>query len=88
MRKTIPVAQRVLGENNELMLLVRWNHARAIYDDPGATLDDIREAVAMLEDSARTARRVLGGANPIASAMEDDLRRARIVLAIREALSP
>ena len=32
--------------------------------DPGATLDDLREAVATLEETAPTARRVFGGAHP------------------------
>ena len=38
------------------------DYAQALYKDPGATLDDLREAVAELEDTERTARRVLGGA--------------------------
>ena len=33
--------------------------------DDGATLDDLREAVTTLEETARTARRVLGGAHPV-----------------------
>ena len=34
------------------------------YEDPGATLDDLRDAVTTLEDTARIARRVFGGAHP------------------------
>ena len=44
---------------------MRSLYTRAIYEDPAATLDDLREAVNMLEDAGRTARRVLGGAHPI-----------------------
>ena len=64
-RKVIPVARRVLGERNELMLGMRWNYAKALYLDDGATLDDLHEAVTTLEDTERTARRVLGGAHPL-----------------------
>ena len=64
MRKTVPVARRVLGERHDLTLRMRWHYAMALYKDAGATLDDLREAVATLEDTERTARRVLGGAHP------------------------
>ena len=87
-RKVMPVARRVLGESKDLTLGMRMNYARALYNDRGATLEDLREAVTTLEEIERTARRVLGGAHPIASAMEDDLRRARAVLATRERQSP
>ena len=49
-----------------------------------ATLDDLREAVEMLEDTERTARRVLGGAHPLTEDIELELRRARSVLSARE----
>ena len=52
-------------------------YAEALYNDAGATLDDLREAVTTLEDATRTARRVLGGAHPLTSAIEGDLRNAR-----------
>jgi len=41
LRKTIPVARRALGENNELTLKMRWIYAIALYKD---TLDDLCEA--------------------------------------------
>ena len=31
MRKTIPVARRVLNEGNDLKLMMRWNYAKALY---------------------------------------------------------
>ena len=52
--------------------------------DPGATLDDLREAVTTLEDVERTARRVFGGAHPITAGIELRLREARAALAARE----
>ena len=59
-------------------------YATALYMDPCATLDDLREAVATLEDSERTARRVFGGAHPIVMGVEDDLQDARAALRARE----
>ena len=83
LRKTIPVARRVLGESNETTLKMPWHYARALYEDTGATLDNLREAVTTLEETARTARRVLGGTHPLTSAIEGDLRESRA--ALREA---
>ena len=84
MRKNIPVARRVLGESNELTLKMRWIYARALYGDPDATLDDLREAVTTLEDADPIARRVLGSAHPTTGGIEDDLRKSRAVLRARE----
>ena len=53
--------------------------------DPGATLDDLREAVTTLEETERTARRVFGGAHPTHNGIEADLRNARAALRAREA---
>ena len=54
LRSTIPVARRVLGENDELTLMMRMtNHAEALYEDEGVTLDDLREAGKTLEDVER-----------------------------------
>jgi hypothetical protein len=80
LRKTIPVARRVLGGNHELTLRMRWNYAKALYRDDRATLDDLREAVATLEDTERTARRVLGSAHPITSLIESGLQNTRAAL--------
>ena len=55
---------------------------RSPYD--GATLDDLREAVATLVEIERTARRVLGSAHPLTVEIEDDLRGARAKLDARE----
>ena len=52
--------------------------------DGAATLDDLREAVATLEEIEPTARRVLGGARPLVQSIERHLRNARAALAARE----
>jgi len=84
LRKAMPVARRVLGESHGVTLRVMWNYARAVCQDPGATLDDLREGVTTLEDAERIARRVLGGAHPLTSAIEGDLRTGRTVLSARQ----
>ena len=72
----MPVARRVLGESHELTLKMRWAYAGALYN-PAATLDDLSEAVTTLEETERTARRVLGGAHPFTVDIENNLRCAR-----------
>ena len=84
MRKTIPVAQSVLNEGNDLMLMMRWAYGRALYRDDAATLDDLREAVTMLEETERIARRVFGGAHPLVAWIERDFQKARAALRARE----
>ena len=84
MRKTMPAARRVLGESHELTLKMRQNYAAALCMDPGATLDDLREAVTMMEESERTARRVYGGAHPLTEALARNLRELRVILRARE----
>ena len=88
LREMIPVARRVLGESDVTTLRMRWNYAEALRRDDGATLDDIREAVATLEDAEQTARRVLGGAHPLAVDILQALRDTRAELRARETRSP
>ena len=80
----MPVARRVLGENNDLMLKMRWIYAVALYMEPGAALDDLREAVETLADAERVARRVLGGEHPLTADVGVTLRDARAALRARE----
>ena len=84
LRKTIPMARHVLGENHELTLRMRSNYAQSLYKDPAATRDNLREAVTTLEDTERIARRVFGGPHPTTVAIEVALRNARATLRARE----
>ena len=83
LRKTIPVARRVLGESDQLTLRMRWIYAKALCRDDSA-IGDLREAVTMLEDTVRIARRVLGGAHPITGSIQSSLVRSRAILRDRE----
>ena len=84
LHKTVPVAQRVLGETDRLTLKMRWVYARALYGDDDAAPDDLREAVTTLEDAERTARRVFGGMYPLTTGIEKCLREARATLRARD----
>ena len=88
MRKTVPLARRVLGEGHEYTLNMRWVYGRALSADTGATLKDHREAVETFEATHRIARRVLGTAHPSTASIEGDLRIARAALRARETPSP
>ena len=55
-----------------------------VYYDPASTLDDLREAVRTLEETERTARRVLGSEHPFTVAVEPSLREARAALRANE----
>ena len=80
LRRTLPVARRVLGANNENTHRMRKVYAKALFMDDGATLDDLREAVTTLEDAERISRRVMGGAHPTTENIEDELQDARAAL--------
>ena len=80
----MPVARRVLGENHETTPRMMWSYARSLYKDTGATFDGLREAVTTLEDTARTARRVLGGAHPLTETIDSELEKTRAALRNRE----
>ena len=88
LRKTLPVARRILGESYGTTLKLRWTYGQSLYMDDGATLDDLREAVTTLEDTERIARRVLGGAHPTTTGIEYDLQKARAARDARETPSP
>ena len=85
LRKTMPVARRVLGPEHRLAFKMRWVYARALYEDDRATLDNLREAVTTLEETERTARRVFGGAHPATVGIEEALRNSLSALRAREA---
>ena len=86
--KILLVARRAVGESTEITLKMRFNYARALYLDTEATLDDLREAVATLGETAQVARRVLGCAHPFTEGIDLALEHARAVHDAREMPSP
>jgi hypothetical protein len=85
LRRTIPVARRTLGEGCGSTLSMRSLYAEALFRDTSATLDDLCEAVTTLAEIEGTARRVLGGAQPITQGIERTLRHAQAALAVGDA---
>ena len=88
LRKVLPVAQRAHGASHITTIRMWWTYAWALYLNPSATLDDLREAVTTLEDTERIARRVLGGAHPVTQEIEHHLPKARAALRVRESPLP
>ena len=84
LRKTMPVARRVLGRNDLTTLRMLSRHARALGEDPDATIDDLREGVTTLEEIEPTAPRLLGDAHPDVVSLEKTLRGGRAALRARE----
>ena len=82
LRKSMPAARRVLGDSKHITLRMRKVYAKALCDNPGATLDDLREAVTTLEELERTSRRVFGGSHPLTNGIKDDLQKSRDALAV------
>ena len=83
-RKMMPVARRVLGENDAITLNMRWSYARALYEDTSAALADLREAVTTLEEMERIVRRKFGSAHPLTKKIEVSLEEAQAALRSRE----
>ena len=81
MRRTIPVARRVLGENHEMPLRMRWQYVISLHDDDCATLADHREAVETLDSVAKSWKRVFGESHPETPRVQNALATAREKLA-------
>ena len=60
MRKIIPVGRRIFGETNITFLRMRWLYALALFKDQAATLDDLREAVEILESVPNESLKIHG----------------------------
>ena len=84
-RKIIPVARRVLGEGHRLTLTMQWIYAMALYQDDGATHDDLRESVETLESVAKSWKRVFGPSHPDTMKVQGALSEARDLLACARA---
>ena len=89
MRRVLRAVDRRRGRLRLLWSIIGpWRYARALYEDDAATLDDLRESVTTLEDTAQTARRVLGGAHPLVPDIEQALGDARAALRAIEETQP
>ena len=81
LRKNIRVARRTRDDQDEFVLDLRTSYAQAIYRDTNSSRSDVYEAVAILEDVVRTARRVFGLQHPNVEEYRQDLENACMRLA-------
>ena len=79
---------RVMLHHGHITLTLKEVYAEALYKDDGATLGNLREALTMLEDIERTARRVLANLHPRVRSIEESLESVRAALRDRETPSP
>ena len=86
LRQTIPVARRVLGETCETTLRMLTTYTAGLCSDASATREEQGEAVDMLEDTERIARRVFGAAHPLVTTIEECLANSRALLRARAEL--
>jgi len=84
LRKQLPVARRILGKDHIQTIKMTWRSAEALYEDANASLEDMREVATTLEETERTARRVLGGAHPVTKGLGAHLQTAQAALRARE----
>ena len=77
LRKTTPVARRVLGNEHELTLSMREDLCCATLCGESSAEEEKREAFRMLEEVAGVMRRVLGPQHPETQRVQDDLEANR-----------
>ena len=82
------MARRVVEDNDDTTYRLSWHYAEALQRNGAATLDDVREAVQTLEETAPVARRVLGGEHPVVQVLERSLLKSRVALTIHETQPP
>ena len=81
LRDRIPEAIRVLGKDHDLTFKLQRIYAQCLYENDGASLEDITAAVATLEDLDRRQTRIFGAAHPQTNTTRFFLAEAREKLA-------
>ena len=79
-REYSPKCERALGAGRATVVL-KCLGARALFEVPGATREDITSAVTILEEQHRAARRLLGASHPNALFAKTQLDKAQAKLA-------
>ena len=80
MLKNLPEALRTLGADHDMYLGLRQFYSVALFNTADS-MDDRREAVAILEDIHRISIRVLGPSHPVTRDRQTDVKAARDLLA-------
>ena len=76
---------RIFGAEHDVTLTLRTLQGRALSEDENASLDNLRQAVDILEDVGPILSRVLGPRHPDTLSNEEALGEAREKLARAEA---
>ena len=76
LRRTVPVARGVFGNDHDVTLSLREDLSRAILDGESSA-EDKREALRMLEEVAGVMCRVMGPAHPDTVHAQKELKRYR-----------
>ena len=78
LRKVVPVAQRVLGNEHELSLSLREDLPRATLLDGEASVQEKRKALRTLEGTFGALRRVFGPQHPETKRVQQNLEAYRL----------
>ena len=77
----ITLCEGAFGPNGEELLKMRYRYATTLFDDPARSVDDLTEALLILEDIAPRFRRVFGISHPLSGKAQGALRMIQSALA-------
>ena len=60
-----------------MYLKLRWAYSQSLYQNDGASRDDLAEAVAVLGEVSSTTRRVYGTSHPTTKDIQNHLKNAQ-----------
>ena len=81
LRDRIPEAIRVLGKNHDLTFKLQRMHSQCLFENAGASLEDVTAAIAALVDLDRRQTQVFGSRHPQTAGTRRFLEKARQKLA-------
>ena len=65
--------RRAFGADAEGLIQIRWNYAWCLSQDAESSIDDVLEAVGILEELFQTTQRIFGPTHPFTKTIEDNL---------------
>ncbi len=81
LRDRIPEAVRALGKDHGITFVLQRMYAQCLYQNDGASRDDVTAAIAQLEDFDRRQTRIYGAPHPQTDCTRAHLAAARKKLA-------
>ena len=80
LRDRIPEAMRVCGKDHDITFKMQRMYAQSLYENDGASREDVTAAIAQLEDIDRRQTRIYGAAHPQTRSTRRRLAEARAKL--------